>query len=91
MHGAGAIVRPSGGAFGCGCIRNPALGVDLCGSGAGRPLVQVSNIHDHAAEEESPTSVHTHNTQSFPHVAMSKADGGGKMTSLVALGRASSG
>lgn len=48
-------------------------------------LVQVSSVHVHVAKEKSPTSVHTHNTQFLlSHTATSKADGRGKLISLLA-------
>lgn len=52
------------------------------------PLV---HDHDHVAKEKRPMSVRTHNTQSLPHVAMSEADGRGKLISLGSGGRALAG
>lgn len=74
-----------------GTSETAPLGDDLCGSGAGRLLVQVSMYTTMWLKRKAPHLSVTHNTQSFPHTATSKADGGDKMTSLLALGWASSG
>lgn len=55
----------------------PPSGDDLCGSGAGRLLVQVSTYMTMWLKRKASHLSVTHNTQFSPHVAMSEADGRG--------------
>lgn len=74
-----------------GTSEMPPLGDDLCGSGVGRLLVQVSTYTTMWLKRKAPHLSITHNTRFPPILPRPRQTGGNKMTSLLALGWASSG
>lgn len=75
-----------------GISETPTLGDDLCGSGAGRLLVQVSTYMTMWLKRKAPHLSITHDTQKCsPIMPCPRQMGGDKMTFLLALRWASSG